>query len=820
MVRWLFLVAACFTGPAVVGGELAVYPPAVALVGPQATQQLLVVAADGGFATADHTATAKFASADGTVAAVSEAGVVSPVGDGTTTVTATANGRTATVGVTVSKAKSPGVPSFRNEVQTSLTRSGCNSGACHGALAGKGGFKLSLRAYNPAADYFAITRQSSARRVDADAPADSLLLQKATRKLPHGGGRRFDEDSAAAKTLERWIAAGAPASTAAEPTLVSLKVYPPAALTVPKATLRVIVQATYSDGATKDVTALAKFASSEETAATVDEDGTVKVQAAGEASVSAIFDGRVASLRVTVPYAQKLAADTFTAAARHNRIDELVLAKLERLNIPPSAAASDGEFIRRLFLDAAGVLPTPAEVEAFTRDADPAKRAKLIDAVLDRPEFVDYWAHKWSDLMLVSSRKLPAPAMWSFYRTIRRAVADNQPWDRFARDVLTASGSTLSAGGGNYYVLHKDVTDLVESTSVTFLGMSVNCCRCHNHPLEKWTQDQYWGQANLFSRVGLKNGTRPGDVTVHSLADGDALHPRTGLPVPPTPLDGTPLALDAAKDRREYYADWLTAPANPYFAKSLVNRVWRNYLGRGLVEAEDDLRETNPPTNPELLDHLAREFVAGKYDVKRLMRSVLNSATYQRSSKPLPGNAADDRFYSRYLIRRLPAEVILDAYADVTGVPTAFGTLSLGPSGGTAKADYPAGTRAMQLPDSLLVSNFLDSFGRAERAQTCACEATADSTVGQALHLNNGQTLNDKLRDPKSRAARWLADKTPDAEIVANVFRLALSRPPTADEKAKFVAVLAECRGEADRREAIEDVFWAVMTGKEFLFNR
>ncbi len=819
MARWLILAALGFAGP-VAAAELAVFPPAVTLAGPQATQQLIVATTDGGFATADHTAGAKFVVANPGVAAVSSEGVVTPVGDGTTTVSAWVGWRKASVAVTVTKVKSPGVPSFRNEVQTSLTRSGCNSGACHGALAGKGGFKLSLRAYDPAADYFAISRQALGRRVDTDAPAQSLLLLKATRQLPHGGGRRFEVDSASAKAVERWVAAGAPASTAAEPTLLSLKVYPPAALTAPKATLRVIVQATYSDGAMKDVTALTKFASSEETAATVDEDGNVRVQAAGETSISAIFDGRVASLRVTVPYAQKLPADTFTAAAKSGRIDELVLSKLERLNIPPSGIATDGEFIRRLFLDAAGVLPTPAEVEAFTHDADPAKRAKLIDAILERPEFVDYWAHKWSDLMLVSSRKLPAPAMWSFYRSIRRSVADNQPWDRFARDIVTANGSTLAAGGGNYYVLHKDVSDLVESTSVTFLGMSVNCCRCHNHPLEKWTQDQYWGQANLFSRVGLKNGGRPGEVTVHSLPDGDALHPRTGKPVPPTPLDGTPLALDAVKDRREYYADWLTAPENPYFAKSLVNRVWRNYLGRGLVEAEDDLRETNPPTNPELLDHLAREFVAGKYDVKRLMRSVLNSATYQRSSKPLPGNAGDDRFYSRYLIRRLPAEVILDAYADVTAVPTAFGTLSLGPTGGTAKADYPAGTRAMQLPDSLLVSNFLDSFGRAERAQTCACEATADSTVGQALHLNNGQTLNDKLRDPKSRANRWLADKLPDAEVVANVFRLALSRDPTPAESAKFVAVLAECKADADRREAVEDVFWAVMTGKEFLFNR
>jgi hypothetical protein len=812
------LLAACLAASGAVAGELAVFPPAATLSGPRATQQLLVSATDGGVTAADRTAAATFAVADPNVAAVSKAGVVTPVGDGTTTVTATANGLSASASVTVRHAKQPVTPSFRNDVEPVLTRAGCNSGACHGALAGKGGLKLSLRAFDPAADHFALTRQSLGRRVDPAAPAGSLMLRKGTRAIPHGGGTRLDDDSPNYRLLLDWVAAGAPAPRPDEPTVTRVRLYPPAAVVKPGTELKLVAQAEYTDGTTRDVTALARFASSAEPTATADEAGTVRVTSPGEAGLSAIFAGKVATARVTVPFPGNYPATAF-ANSTGGRIDALVLKKLQALNVPPSGPATDAAFIRRLFLDAAGILPTPAEVAAFVADRDPAKRAKLIDAVLDRPEFVDYWAHQWSDLLLVSSRQLPGPAMWAFYQGVRRAVADNTPWDRFARDILTATGSTLDDGGGNYFVLHKDVTDLVESTTVTFLGMSVNCCRCHNHPLEKWTQDQYWGQANLFSRVGLKDGGRPGDVTILSLPAGDALHPRTGLPVPPTPLDGKPLPPDSTADRREYYADWLTAPANPYFSKALVNRVWKNYLGRGLVEAVDDLRETNPPTNPELLDALAADFAATGFDVKRLTRGILNSAAYQRSSDPVPGNATDDRFYSHYLVRRLPAAVLLDAYADVTGVPTDFAERSNGPSGGTSKAAYPAGTRAVQLPDSLLVSRFLDSFGRAERAQVCSCEASAEATVGQALHLNNGATLNEKLRGDKSVVSKWLADKTPDDEVVTRAFQLALGRDPTAAERETFVTALAAATKAGDRRAALEDTLWAVLTGREFLFN-
>ncbi len=803
-------------------GDLRILPPDVTLTGPKASTRLLVVEQTRDRATAEVTDSAKFATSDAGVAKVDPDGTIRPVGDGDATITATIGNRTTTTKVRVVRFKEPFEWTFRNHVQPVLTRTGCNQGACHGALAGKGGFKLSLRGYDSPADHFAITRQALARRADTANPDDSLLLKKGARIVPHGGGTRFDPDMDYYRIVREWIATGAIGPRETDAKLLGIEMFPRAALLRPKQTLRVTVRATYSDGSQEDVTPFAKFVSSEDQVATVDEDGKVTVAGHGEAGISASFGTRVAVITVTSPFENKLDASAFANVPRANFVDDHVVSKLKLLNLPPSPPCSDAEFVRRAYLDTCGILPPPAEVTAFLADTSADKRSKLIDKLLDRPEYVDYWSHKWSDLMLVSSRKLPQPAMWSFYRTVRRAVADNRPWDQFARDILTASGSTLTNGGGAYFVLHKDVTDLAESTAVTFLGMSINCARCHNHPLEKWTQDQYWSFANLFSRVGLKDGARPGEVIVRALPEGEALHLRRGTAMMPTPLDGKATSLEDSADRREKLVEWMTSPENPFFAKAAVNRIWRNFMGRGLVEAEDDVRETNPPTNRELMDALTKDFVAHKFDMKHLCRTILNSAAYQRSSKPLPGNAADDRFYSRYLVRRLSAEVILDAYADIAGVPTMFDQVTVGSSGGTAKSgSYPSGTRAMQLPDSQLVSRFLDAFGRAERVQTCACEKTTDGSVTQALHLSNGKTLNEKLRDPKSRVSGWIAEKLTDAAAVEKLFLLALSRSPTDAERRRFVEVLAEAGkdGPQARREALEDVFWAVLTGKEFLFN-
>ncbi len=682
--------------------------------------------------------------------------------------------------------------------------------------------KLSLRGYNVEADHFVLTRQARGRRIDRQEPARSLVLRKPTLAMSHGGGQKIEVGSTDYQLLVDWIAAGAPGPKADGPRVERIEVFPPAALLKPNDALQVLVRAWYTDGSARDVTSWAKFSSSEDLVAGVDADGRVKVTGHGEAAITVWFSNFVAANRITSPLPNVVEAKTFAVSPRQNFIDEHVLRKLQKLNLPPSPSCTDAEFIRRAFLDAAGILPKPEEVRAFLDSKDPQKRAQLIDAVLERPEFVDYWAYKWSDLLLITSRRLPQPAVWSFYQHMRQGVATNKPWDRFVREILTASGGSLQNGAANYFVLHKDVSDLTEATVVTFLGTSITCARCHNHPLEKWTQDQYWAMANLFGRVALKNGDRPGDVVVQSQPSGEVPHLRRGVPMPPTPLDGKPLAFDSPIDRRAYLAQWMTSADNPYFAKALVNRVWRNFMGRGIVEAEDDIRQTNPPTNAELFDALAKDFVDHKFDMKHLIRIVMNSAAYQRSSRPVKGNEDDDRFYSRYLIRRLSAEVILDAYSQVTAVPTPFTQVGTSSGGPQKYSGYPLGTRALQLPDSLVVSPFLDAFGRAERAATCSCERQQDSSVGQALHVNNGKTLNDKIRSPDSRVGAWLKENVSDEEAVRRIYFLALCREPTQTEMMKFKGFLAEATADplTGRRGALEDLLWSVLASKEFVFNR
>jgi hypothetical protein len=797
---------------------LQIQPAAVTLSGPQATQRLSILRIDESGFNEDVTGRAEYTSFNPKIVTVDESGVLQAVGDGETIVIATFDDKKATTKVKVQKTREPDNVSFANHVIPILTKLGCNSGACHGALAGKGGLKLSLRGYDPEADHFVLTRQASARRVNRQEPSRSLMLLKPTMALSHGGGLKLEVKSPEFRLLGDWIASGAPGPSKDDSRIERIEIFPPLATLKPMDATQIVVRAHYSDGQTADVTRWAKFASTEDLVAGVDDGGLVKVAGHGEAAITVLFANQVALARITSPHPNDIDPSVFAKSPRYNFIDDAVLKKLASLNIPPSPQCSDNEFVRRAYLDAMGILPTTEEVRKFMADPRKDKRAKLIDAMLERPEFVDYWTYKWSDLLLISTRKLPQPAVRAFNHFVRQSVADNRPWDRFAREILTVRGNTLQNGQANYFLLHKDISDLTESTAVTFMGMSITCCRCHNHPLEKWTQDQYWGMANLFAQVAIKNGDRSGEFSVQSTSDGDVLHPRRGIAMTPTPLDGKPLI--AGKDRREHFVDWLTASENPYFAKAMVNRVWRNFMGRGLVEAEDDLRQTNPASNEELLDALAKDFVKQKYDVKFLIRTIMNSAAYQRSATPQAANKGDDRYYSRYLIRRLPAEVVLDAYSDLTKVPTAFTKVTVGSSGGNnAIGDYPLGTRALQLPDTQLVSQFLDAFGRPERGQTCSCERQQESSVTQALHLANGQTLNDKLRDKKSRVEDWLKEKVSDDEAIHRVFMLALCRAPSDAESARFRKLMTT-DPQASRREVLEDLFWSVLTGREFLFNR
>ena len=711
---------------------------------------------------------------------------------------------------------------FRNHVIPVLTKAGCNSGACHGAASGKNGFSLTLRGYDPDADYNALTREAAGRRVNKLEPAKSLVLLKPTETVPHMGGKRFEPESPEYRVIARWIAAGMPAPNTSDPKLLGLEVSP-ARQTLAvgsKTTLKVIAR--YSNGVAEDVSRWARYAAADETVAQVDQFGAVTIKGHGETAVNVGYLTGVSSVRIASPFPHEIPADVYTRAERFNFIDDHVLAKLRDLHVAPSGIASDSAFIRRAWLDAAGVLPPAEEVERFLADTSPsaAKRAALVDRILASEPWVDYWSYKWSDLLLVSSGKLARSNVRAFYRWIRESVAANKPWDRFAYEITTATGRSSEEGAVNFFVIHRNQIDLTENFTQAFLGISMTCARCHNHPLEKWTQRDYYAFANLFSRVQVKQDpdSSKGDAAlVVNSASGEIRHPRTGEVLTPKPLDGKPMPSHAQPemDRRVYLGKWLTAPDNPLFARTVVNRVWGNFFGRGLVTPVDDLRATNPASNDELFAAVTKDFVARGYDVKQLMRTIMLSAAYQRSSEPNETNAGDDRFYSRFIVRRLPAEVILDAISQVTGVPEKF-------------AGYPLGTRALQLPDTRVPSYFLDIFGRPERKATSAAERMQDPTLTQALHVINGDTLQLKLTDADGTIGRFAREKVSDEQAIERLYLAALSRKPSADETSKIAAVLKASRADAaassanetaTRQAALEDLAWAVFTSKEFLFN-
>jgi hypothetical protein len=792
---------------------LDVVPSSFELNGREARQQLLALDPVNGFS-ADLTRNARWISSNPKIAAVDANGVVTPVGDGDATVTAAADGKAATAKVRVTNTAAPFTPSFRTHVISVLTKQGCNQGACHGALAGKNGFKLTLRGYDPEVDYDVLTRQAIGRRVSLADPSASLMLLKPTTAVPHGGGKRLDPHSREYRIIAEWIAAGAPAPKANDKEVAALEVFPKKMLLKPSSEHQLVVRAKYSDGTVDDVTPWVKYSSNNEGVASVDDAGRVKVTGHGEAAVTVWYASKVLYATVTSPYTNQVSPETYTSWHRNNFIDDHVLAKLRSLNIAPSKRSTDAEFIRRAYLDAAAILPTSEEVEGFLADQRPDKRARLIDALLERDEYVDNWSYKWSDLLLVSSRKLGRPAMWSFYYWIHDSVKANKPWDQFAREIFTSAGSTKQNGALNYFVLHKDTIDLAENVTQAFLGQRLTCARCHNHPLEKWTQKQYYQFANLFSRVGQKSGSEPGETIVYVKSSGDINHPRLLRPLAPAPLDGEAFPLDSDADRREHFARWLTDPKNDSFARNIVNRVWGTLMGRGLCDPIDDVRATNPASNEELFTALVKDFVDHKFDVKHLIRTIMNSNAYQLSSEANETNASDNRFYSKYIIRKLPAEVLLDAMSQVTGVASMF-------------PNYPGGMRAVQLPDVLVNSQFLTVFGRPARVICDASERSVDPSITQALHVINGDTLNKKLSDPQGNIAGSLKLGLSDSRIFENLTLSALSRYPSDDERKQLASLLAEARvtsGPADaqrtsRQQALEDLAWAMLSSKEFMFN-
>jgi hypothetical protein len=713
--------------------------------------------------------------------------------------------------------------SFRRHVEPVLARLGCSSGACHGALAGKGGFRLSLRGYDPERDFFTIVHQQQGRRIELLDPASSLLLTKPAMIVPHRGGLRLSPDSLSYRILSEWIAEGAAGPEVDSATLEKLEVLPNRVILSKGQQQPLVVRAHYSDGRVEDVTQFARFTSAAEAVATVDEHGLVQVAGSGEGAVTAWFSSRIVIAGITVPFPNTIPPDLYAAAPRRNQLDEVVLQQLQRLNLAPSPRCSDEVFIRRLYLDTIGTLPTADEVRGFLASTEADKRDRLIEALLARPEFADYWTYRWSDLLLLNGTELRPEAIQAWYKWIHDRVAANTPWDQFVREIVTSRGSSIDNGATNFFARHQAPEDMAENVSQAFLGLSIGCARCHNHPLEKWTNDQYYAFANLFARVRAKGwggDSRNGDGrrTLVNASFGELIQPRTGKPQRPAPLDAEPLEFDAPGDRREYLAAWLTAPENTLFARSITNRVWKNFFGVGLVEQVDDMRGSNPAANEQLLTVAADYLVQQKYDLKALMRLILQSETWQRSSQTLPENAGDQRQYSRYFPRRLPAEVLLDAVSQVTDVPTEF-TQILFPGNDRKSTDvYPRGTRAIQLHDSAVESWFLQTFGRNQRRITCECERSDEPSLVQVLHLSNGDTVNKKLAVPDNRIGRWIKDIPDNAALISEVFFVCLARQPSEKESREILAVLNEADPE-QKREILEDLVWGIVGSREFLFN-
>ncbi len=832
MIRFFGLIAALLAAKLAAGADrvLAVLPPETEFATRESVQRLLLQRRDGGEFTAQVADGIEWSSSNADVAAVDSEGVVRPVGNGEATITATVGDQTAASKVTVTGIDHPFQWSFRNHVLPVLAKAGCNSGACHGALAGKGGFRLSLRGYDPQTDHFNIVKQDRGRRIELADPGRSLFLAKPSGAIPHKGGLRFETDSREYRILSEWVAHGAAPPREDDPHLERLEVLPGRSLHQVGDVQQMLVRALFTDGRTDDVTRWVKWNSANEAVCRVDDNGLATVIGPGEGAVVAWYSSKIVLARITVPYGSRGegAESRAIADSRTPRgfIDEQIDKQLARLNLPASAACSDAEFVRRAYVDTIGLVPTADEVRAFLADGSADKRDKLIEQLLARPEFVDYWTYQWSDVLMLNGTLLRPQALRVYYEWIRKHVAANTPWDAFVREILTATGDSLQNGATNFYALHQDPETMSENASQAFLGLSIGCAKCHNHPLEKWTNDQYYAMANLFARVKAKGwGGEPrngdGGRTLYVVETGELVQPRTGKPQPPTPLDAEAVPFDDPSDRRIRLAEWLTSPENPYFARSITNRVWANFFSVGLVEQVDDLRISNPASTEELLSAAAKFLIENKFDLKAQMKVILQSNAYQRASEPLPDNAAEQRFYSRYYPRRMMAEVLHDAVVRVTDVPTKFEWIAF-PGADRQKIDfYPEGTRAVQLYDSAVESYFLQTFGRNQRRITCECERSDEPSMVQVLHISNGDTLNEKLKKAGNRVDRLVRlrqEGMSDAALLDEVYLSCLARFPTERERTEFLAQLPD-RGSADERVVLEDVFWAVMSSREFLFN-
>ncbi len=744
--------------------------------------------------------------------AVIEQGMVLPRKDGATMLIVKAGGQTVKVPVVVKNFAQPHPISFRNELIASLNVGGCNAGACHGTPSGKNGFRLSLRGYDPEADYIQLTRDVLGRRTAALNPDQSLILQKALGRVPHEGGQRFGVGSVPHQMMSSWIAEGLKDDPPTRPGIHKVEVIPgERVLVYPARWQQLAVRAYFGDGTTRDVTPLSVFTSSDPSVADVDRNGLVEFKQAGEAAILVRYLDHMLTIRLM--HLKPRAGFAWSNPPEHNYVDQHVFHKLKLLNILPSDLCSDQEFLRRAYLDLCGVLPTADEAQAFLAGTDAHKRAKLIDQLLDRPEYADFWTLKWADVFRSSRKAIQLAGVHKFQKWLRENVLDNRPLDELVREILTAEGSTFANPPANYFRVARDPTNLAETTAQLFFGIRMQCAKCHNHPFERWTQDDYYSLAAFFARVKQrgdpsdepgKPGQPPGGAELIYLdRAGEVVQPRTNKTASPRFLGGATASVAADQDRREVLASWLTAGENPFFARSVVNRIWYHLMGRGIVDPVDDFRDSNPASNEDLLNALAKDFAAHKFDMKHAIRTIMNSRTYQLSVQTNESNKEDGKYFSHAVTKLHTAEQLLDAICTATGVPEKFPGL-------------PLGTRATQLPDGEVNHVFLKTFGQPARELACECERESDSNLAQALQLINGPTIHEKLRNPNNRIGQLLAQKKPDADIIAALYLATLSRTPSAEEAKKLLDHVAAAQ---DKRKAWEDVQWVLINSKEFLFR-
>ena len=779
--------------------EVRVYPPDVQLTTARDFQRLIAVATRDDGVTQEVTQQAEWTVPEG-AAARFEGDRLVPVTNGEFELTVKFGDHTVAVPVTVAAAAELPAISFRQDVMPVFMRAGCNTGSCHGAARGKDGFRLSLFGYDPAGDYFRLTREIGARRINLAVAHESLVVEKATGKVPHTGGKRFAEDTPYYDVLSRWLQAGAPDDAAEVAGVDRVELFPPAAVLEGSDTpQQFVVRAHYSDGNSRDVTHLAVFLSNNDASVAIDADGLATSAARGEAFVTARYETHTVGSQVLVLPADLQYSPHEIAG---NYIDQLVGAKLHKLRQLPSALCSDEEFLRRASIDIVGRLPTVEEHQAFTEDAAGDKRARWVDRLLEDKAFAEIWAMKWAELLMIrSTNQVSYKSAFLYNAWLADQIARDVPLDETVRNLLTATGGTFSNPPTNYYQIERNTLKTAENVAQTFMGIRTQCAQCHNHPFDRWTMDDYYSFAAFFAQVGRKQGEDYREQIIFNRGGGEVRHLVGNQVMAPKFLGGEVPDV-RGKDRRQVLADWLTAADNPYFATSVANRVWAHFFGIGIVEPVDDLRVSNPPSNPQLLETLGRKLVEYKYDFKQLVRDICNARAYQRSSTPDPSNAHDERNFARAPVRRIPAEVLLDCVSQATDTQDKFRGL-------------PLGARAVQIADGSTTNYFLTTFGRAQRRSACACEVRNDPTLSQALHLINGNSIQGKIRQGKL-VTRWRDEGKNDAQIIETLYLRCLTRRPS-DEERQQIALLVQ---QADNAAmALEDVFWAVLNSREFLFN-